>query len=530
MPYRYSKAALIGLALAPLIARGDVLLRFDASKGSCALKQAADGPQLECDASAGPAILLGSTPVSSERQGARVVYRFPDAGERPLIIKPEGDTWRISWPQPAANPQSAAAAAPTPLAAPVPASSVPPATTVPAPPASAAASNRGPQIDVAGAPPAAAGAIISPSDLATAVQTLVKTYESMKPNEAVFDYSIPESPGFVVLGLTPENVAHPRTLRDFVVSVKNGIDQSGELKAGLALDFNPLQLLERDESLADYLDIKSILSETEANRMPRKGLLNSPNHILRNTTFSLATTQGTGDSDKSVNLGVGLHIPLIDKSDGREHAAECFAESFFAAKIAPGGTVPMLVNQDAVNKATSKCFSDKTHWNDTVWTASLGYALTAESGNFSDTVPATRGLWTSFGYGFDGGPPILRKNAQLILHAKLLYKERVTDPAVSTSFIDQDSRVLGFAFKMGSPTFNTSLQASFARLKDRTHDTHDSTQRLSVGVEYRVADNLWLVGSVGGEGGRTNGENKSFVLGGLKYGSAATPQFAPTRH
>ena len=31
---------------------------------------------------------------------------------------------------------------------------------------------------------------------------------------------------------------------------------------------------------------------------------------------------------------------------------------------------------------------------------------------------------------------------------------------------------------------NAALQASYARLKDRTHDTSDRIQKLSVGLEY----------------------------------------------
>jgi predicted porin len=117
----------------------------------------------------------------------------------------------------------------------------------------------------------------------------------------------------------------------------------------------------------------------------------------------------------------------------------------------------------------------------------------------------------------------LRNNAQLILHAKLLNKQSVPDPDDDSLLIEQDSESIAAAFKFGSDTLNASLQASYSRLKDRTHDTSDNIQKLSVGLEYRLAKDLWLVATIGGEGGRDNGKNNSFVLGSLKYGTATKP-------
>ena len=505
MPFRFSSVAIGVLSLCAAAAQADALLRFDASKGACVAAERSQVPVIECDASAEPTVELGATPFVIERSGSHITFRFPTVAGQPLSITSENGGWHLSWKE-ASQSVSASKSQP------------------------AASTSSGPQIDVPGAPPAESGMVTSTTDLVrdAAIQRLIKPYEETQAKDLVFDFSVPESPGFVVVGMTPENVTHPRTLRDFVVSLKNGIDQSGNLKTGLALDFTPLQLLSnQNESIADYLDIDAIQKEMKANqaRAERSHLFDSSDHILRNTTLSLATTQGTGDPDKSVNLGLGLHIPLIDKSDGRERAEDCF-RGFFAAPIKDGGPTPELKDAQAANAATEKCFKE-TRWNDTVWTTSLGYAFSSDTGSFSELSPGARGIWTSFGYGFERGPPILRDHAQLILHAKYLYKERVKDPSDDKLFIDQDSRVLALAFKVGSPTFNASLQASFMRLKDRTHDKRDDVQRLSVGLEKRVAKDVWLVATIGGEGGRTGGENKSFVLGGLKFGSETSPRFSP---
>ncbi len=342
-----------------------------------------------------------------------------------------------------------------------------------------------------------------------------------------YDYSIPESPGFTIIGMTPEDVVHPRTLRDFAVALKDGVDESGKFKTGIALDFTPFQWFVRDQTMARYLrldsgdlDIDSL--RVDANKLPKRKYFNS--NMLASTSVSIGTTQGTGDGDESVKLGIGLHVPIIDKSDGREFANDCFAKTLFAkAQIVPGGLIPVVKNAAEVNKMTSECMELAPRWNDTIWTASLGYATTSEDGSFSDMESGAYGIWSSFAYGFDGSIRQLRDNAQLILHAKLLNKQTVQDPDDESLLIEQDSETFGAAFKFGSERLNAALQASYSRLKDRTHDSSDRIQKLSIGLEYKLAKDLWLVATLGGEGGRENGKNNSFVLGSLKYGTATTP-------
>ncbi len=345
-----------------------------------------------------------------------------------------------------------------------------------------------------------------------------------------------------MLGLTPENVVHPRTIRDFVLTLKDGVDESGNFKAGLALDFAPLQLLSRDQLLEDYVDVEGIQKEMAEARMrgrgaPRERLFSRPDQILTNTTVSLATSQGTGDKDKTVNAGIGLHIPLLDRSDLRDWIGRCYEgtarDLFFAAPVVDAGGIPKLApgTAEQFEAAAQNCFDaskSQARWNASIWTVSLGYALSSTEGDFGSVTPANRGAWSSFAYGFERGPSLLRKYGQLVIHTKALYKETVVDPSDDSLFIEQDSTTVGLAFKLGKPNFNAALQASFARLKDKTHDTTDEVRRLSIGLEYRVKPDLWLVATVGGEGGRENGGNNSFVLGGLKFGSRTDPKLSPT--
>jgi hypothetical protein len=538
MPCRSSSWVLACLAL-PALAQADVLLRFDSSKGSCELLDRAGVPVLKCDAAANPTVALGSSPFTRELVGKFVEFRFPDAGE--ISVTPEGDAQRIAW-KPRAAPGGApanktATTPPAGMAATPPAGmlAVPPATPPATPPASTTTA-AGALVDAAGnlivpstggQPSDNAGPMsLIPKDLTTALTDLLKARlpQNQKLIQDEYDYSIPESPGFTIIGMTPEDVVHPRTLRDFAVSLKDGVDESGKFKTGIALDFTPFQWFMREQTLEQYLradsgDLDLTGLQLAAKQVPKRRYFNS--NMLANTSVSIGTTQGTGDDDESLNLGIGLHVPIIDKSDGREIANECFGKTLFAkVQIAEGGPIPKVMNSTELNKATSECLTPR--WNDTIWTASMGYATTSEDGSFSDTRSGAYGIWSSFAYGFDGSSiESLRKNSQLILHAKVINKQTVQDPDNESLLIEQDSETFGAAFKFGSKRLNAALQASYARLKDRTHDTSDRIQKLSVGLEYKLAEDLWLVATIGGEGGRENGKNNSFVLGSLKYGTAS---------
>lgn len=535
MPSRFSSWVTSACLAVPALAQADVLLRFDRTQGSCELLDRASVPILRCDAAANPSVTLGAR-LKREAVGDFVEFSFPDAGE--ITVTPEGDAQRITWkPRPPAGGAAASRVAATPSVAPVPAPAIPaipPAATFDA---ASAPVNKDGVLDTGRSGDGTASAATTDSPPATGLAGVLALEQALKKllpqNQKIvqdtYDYSIPESPGFTIIGMTPEDVVHPRTLRDFAIALKDGVDESGRFKTGIALDFTPFQWFVRDQELGEYLrldtgDLNIDSLKADANKLPKRKYFNS--NLLANTSVSIGTTQGTSEGDESINLGIGLHVPIIDKSDGREFASDCFAKGLFAkAQIVPGGPIPVVKNAAEVNKMTSECMERALapRWNDTIWTASLGYASTSEDGSFSDSKSGAYGIWSSFAYGFDGSIRQLRDNAQLILHAKVINKQTVQDPDDDSLLIEQDSESVGAAFKFGSERFNAALQASYSRLKDRTHDTRDEIQKLSIGLEYRLAKDLWLVATIGGEGGRNNGQNNSFVLGSLKYGTAAEP-------
>jgi hypothetical protein len=129
-------------------------------------------------------------------------------------------------PPPAAPPASPPPPLPTP-AAPPPAAA-PPAPAPPPPPAAAA--------PPAGAPGGSAGGGGSGS-------TSSDTCGNNSLAACRLDLSVPSIPAFTALGVSPTNVSRPGNIKDFVAALANGVDNSGHVQSGLAIEASPYKIL-----------------------------------------------------------------------------------------------------------------------------------------------------------------------------------------------------------------------------------------------------------------------------------------------
>jgi hypothetical protein len=499
----------LGLLVAQSAAATDFVIHYDATKGQCRLKDDNGEAIVTCPKAVGPSIDLGAATIADLSKDP-VEYRL--TGTRGKRLETQLATGRLTIR--ATDPIGADQARPATLIA----------TAATNTPVITANSTAGPQIEVGTTPLTEAAKTQLAEQAGLPDRTLQQNQK-----EFIFDFSIPESPGFAILGLTPQTVDHPRTLRELALSLKNGIDENGKYKAGLAIDFAPLQLW-GDDSLAAYL------GTTEIAKVPEEYSVNSLSQALTNTSVSIATTQGTSSDDQSLKLGLGVHVPIIDRSDGRNDYAliRCYDRIFSKAmteleKLGPGATDKF--DERGFEQEAQRCFNqrDSARWNASVWTVSAGYSLASESGDLGASRPGARGLWTSYAYGFEGGPKALRDHAQVILHAKWLYKELVAESQDDDALIERDNALIGTALRFGSDAFNASLQGSYAWIDDRTNHKKDEIQRLAIGIEYRVAKDVWLVATVGGKSGDEVSGTDSFVLGELKFGSATSSQFDPRK-
>lgn len=482
-------AAMCGLA--SFAGAAELAVSYDAAKGRCELTASND---LTCDVAAKPTAYAtpGVAFGKSAPTAGKIVFSVSGVTALAVKVSAGAGTIALTWQDGPSGPEASAAAGPIQPAPAAPADTLPvPANPVLAAPGSQQKNSAAPQ--------------------ASAAQD---DRNERTDGKWVFDYSIPDSPGFFVLGATPENIVQPRTLRELSVAVKNGVDQSGKLKTGVAVDFIPAQLM------SGALDIKQALQQGPGQTGYPASTLG---RILYNTSISLATIKGSESDDKSVKFGLGVHFPIFDDSDGRNSPAliECLQRILKDVVPNADGMKELKFEiAPSLQKRALAC-REKLRWNATALTISAGTARTTDNGKLQESLPATSGLWFSYSYGFkDTGVKALEDHAQFLVFGKAMNKETVADPRDEKKQISANSRAITMGLKIGSPYFNGAFNRSWSRLRYAGIEGKETVRRWSVGLEYSVTKDIWLVASTGRESGRQFGENQSFVNTGLRFGSA----------
>lgn len=344
------------------------------------------------------------------------------------------------------------------------------------------------------------------------------------------DMSVPESPAFTVLGVTPETVIRPTSPRAFATSLLNGVDQNGNFQSGLAMDFVPYLLIAGDELTLRKYQTKPVV------------------RLLSRTQFSFATTKGATEDDKSMRLALGLHMTLWDRGDPRTD--ETLMSCLSAFRLPPPPTMlecelpdrPTDADREAFRRCQESAeatrqerarqvqeareFNDSVstrcrdesrerNWNASSWLIGAAPSWISPDGQTKNMRWNGGGFWTSLAYGFEGVPG-LESRSQLILHGRYRNREVVPDPSTTGAFLSQDSLFFGTRFRTGSPTFNGSFEYTFLRSRFAGL-RFDNSSRFSLLFERRIGGDTWFNLSLGGESGRQDGRNNGFVLTSFKW-------------
>lgn len=112
-------------------------------------------------------------------------------------------------------------------------------------------------------------------------------------------YLVPDSPAFAILGVSSENAIHAQSPRQFAIGLLNGLDKDGNLQNGLAIDYAPFHNL-----------LSGAISRQEYNESYSA-------RFLSRLSFSVATSHGADDADKSLRAAAGLRVTIFDYADTR---------------------------------------------------------------------------------------------------------------------------------------------------------------------------------------------------------------------
>lgn len=340
---------------------------------------------------------------------------------------------------------------------------------------------------------------------------------------ANLDLATPESPAFTVLGLTPQTITRPASPKELASSLINGLDKNGNFQSGLAIDTSPFLLFNGQNVTLDSYN---------KDRLTR---------LLTRTQFSLAAVKGSSEEDPTTKLSLGLNFTLLDNGDPRIYrpgeegdVLTCFNERIIF-NMPPVSPVPretfyergaaavedyMRINGDSIKAIAEECreAGRKKHWNKTSWNLAFAPSWISKTGNSSDFKWNGGAVWSSYALG-------IGNSSQIILHGRYRAKEQVPDEENEGQFISQNSALFGGRFRIGSPGIGFNLEGAFVHNRPE-HRATKNTYEFSLGLEKKLAPNVYFVITAGSQGPQAEGaKSKGFVISSFKYGFSKKPKF-----
>lgn len=362
------------------------------------------------------------------------------------------------------------------------------------------------------------------------------------------DMSIPTTPAFSVLGATPETILQPKAPRDLAVSLVQGLSDKEKLGKGVGFDIAPYMLaFGAKTTLKTYkenLDVR-VLSNAQLSFGAIKQDVTGGGNITRLSGGASFIFFDDGDPRLSEALSICFNKAVkneltINSADGVAWVQETLNEQQKSDKTADGeaagGSVAKKVGPKpgplmiAATRRLSDAYDDcrtkfKTAtWNSTRWTAGLAQAVHNRGGG---THKGAAGLWTTYSLNLDGDDmgkdlaEMAKENrSQALFHYRRTNREEVASTTDARGFELRRGDLLGIGYKYGSDKRNVSAEFSVQHAKFDTGGS-ETSRKLALGGELMVSKDLWLVLTIGGQGGQKNGNNSPFALAGLKFGSAS---------
>ena len=327
-------------------------------------------------------------------------------------------------------------------------------------------------------------------------------------------------PAFDALGLTPETVTTPGTPRELVAELINGVDRNGVLQNGIALETAPFRLLWIGTSRGDYEKYPFL-------------------RCLYHFSVSVATSKAAEDSE-AVQLAVGFKDVLWESADHDPYRNPDLDKAFQIAAEEVLGSVEddfgdkLSPVSPTAKKAFASAVADfyANKWRGGIWTAAIAPTWHSESGKVGDLSGTGFTTWTTFAYGLR--KPVLPQigtnapiNVQFIAELRYRNGEQVIDPNDKMRVVSQDSFLAAGRIRFGSNTFNGFAEGAYVRVWDGLNGNDDGW-RGAIGLEKKIAQNVWLVVSAGQQfGGGSIEGNELFVLSSLRFGTADKAQLKP---
>lgn len=328
------------------------------------------------------------------------------------------------------------------------------------------------------------------------------------------DIISPDAPGFDALGVTSSQVSHPETLKKLGVGILNGLDPAGNGQTGFALQFSPARLFA--PTWANY------------DAYVKNGLVRTL------TRFEVATALTKGsDKDKSAKATIGFVWRLLDTSDpyADRGLGNCLDQAFagmsgstiILGPVEPGDAAAATAREerakayDSAAEACGKAAAPRLAKGVTmqVGFAPLFVSETGKTEDFKGKGFAGSGL-LSIGLGtlFGSRPAEMTADNRLILGVTYRHHEMIADPELDDAFLRRNRLNIGGRIIAGG--FNGVIFGAEAAYQHARYSAagKDDFILYAATADIKIADKVWLGGSVGGSSGQRVGGND--ISAGLK--------------
>ena len=351
------------------------------------------------------------------------------------------------------------------------------------------------------------------------------------------EWSVPASPGFDIIGATPNLANLPKTPRELAMHLVGGRAADGTIQKGLAVDASLAQLLKAIPFLdPDVLDSiigpkasnSSTLLAKSLSALPKVLLPDDAvleNRLADRIHLSFATTQEENKTGAPVNLGFGLQYTLWDYSDRKTSCKE-----LKPVASDPKGTKNKICPQATKTEAaalTPQEIAKQEFFGGAAAAVGFARAYLLKEGRWGDRMASTKGRWATVatpGFNLLASPSAEPPRFQFIGHYRRFDDQPVNagTEAAPVARI-QDTSTTALRMKIGRPAGSASFE--FARSNKKIDgEAPTRTSRRALGLEWRVAKDIWLVASGGREWSPLGViKNQPFVVTSLRFGDKSIP-------
>lgn len=347
-----------------------------------------------------------------------------------------------------------------------------------------------------------------------------KAFALLKERSEV-DVTVPGSPAFALLDITPDKVQRPGTRRDFLVSLAKGLDQQGKPVTGTAFDVNPLSMFFREQITggSDYIAREHAGNDLAFDKHYLK-------RILARTTISFGTTSAEKGSDAS-RSAAGIRIGLIDYADPGlywDWAVDCL-KKLPGVEVVPGRNVDNAPEADisacdVVNKPGRPLWAEPSLY------AGYGRSWYSSTGKLQDSGGEAKLVWLAGSVGLNGGKS--GATWRLLLQGYLGHESngRVVDPVDETLLTRKDTSEGILRLKAASNNYAFFVDWGGKKVK-LAGDTREYVHQFTTAFEYQIwrESDTWIQVAAVNEKGFANGKDKSGVTFGLKFGPKLLDSF-----